>query len=190
MRTIIFSDKFTPCLAAKIKEQGTLASILGKRSIASLFCITFIFVPHGINSRFHNCRARLCYTSTQKASASNSKFIVFTDATMVSAIEKFFRLTELAFCKLDLPCRSRFKRRFVFVVVRIRHVYNDRIAIVKDTPTRDRSTFDVKLDKVRTRRIEIANIHCRLSGNTFQARAERHTLTVRRNFWMISINLI
>ena len=136
MRTVLGSDKITPGLAAKIKEQGAFAAILGKRGIARLFFI----IPD--NARFaHSC--------AKESSACYRQRIVFANTTMISTIKQLLRFAKFTICKSHLPSRSGFEIRLILVVSGVSHIYDCGITIFKYTPTRNCRTFDIKLYKIR-----------------------------------------
>ena len=58
MRSVFLSDKLLPCFATKVKEQGSLAFILGKGYIASLFSV----IPDNFVDIRSGSRARPCRT--------------------------------------------------------------------------------------------------------------------------------
>ena len=148
MRHVTRFGKALTSLAAKIEEQGTLTAILCKRGIAGLFRLVIILVPNRVNRISHNCRTRLCDTSTQDSRPCNGKAIVFADTTVISAIKKFFRFAKLAICKLDLPRRRGLECSFILVIASFRHIHNHGIAVFEHTPARDCGTFDIEFHEV------------------------------------------
>ena len=177
MRSVFFAGKITPGLAAKIKEQGSLGAIRRKRGIARLFFV----VP--------DC-ARFAHSCAKEPSTCYRQRAVFAQAAMIRAIKQFLRCSEFSIRKSHLPCRGRLEIRLILVVSGIAHIYDCGVAIFKHSPTRYRRTLDIKLYKVRALSIQVANVKRRFASNPFKPSAERHLLTIRRNFRMVSIQSV
>ena len=141
VRSVTFPNKLSSCFSTKIKERYTLGSIVCKGGIASLFTV----IPHGIatvQKRF----SRICNTRTKQTGASNSKCIVVRNTSVIRPAKKLLRRSESTFCILHLPCTLGFKFRSFFIVSRIGHIDDHRIAIIQNFPPWNRSiSLDIKL---------------------------------------------
>ena len=182
MRAVRLAHKFCTRLATKIEEGRSIATVISQRHITSLFAA----IPDGIDSIKDRFPAR-GYSSTQKSRARNSKLLCRTHAAMISAIKELFGLAKLAIVKRHLPCARCSKSFIVLVICGTSHIDNRRIAIFQKFPARDSGIFNIQLDKVRTRCIQVAHINARYSTQTFNARAIRHALAIWRDIGVISL---